>query len=122
MTDHSAFYMSIQTSKNDRGAGYWKMNTDILNNDELCEAINTHLKELLEATKNDNILEKWESVKCRIALYIQDLCRNRATEDKIIIGNLCEKVAEYEASMPLNREQYLMYIQMKQDLDELYLK
>ena len=122
LTDHSAFYLSIQDRSSSRGAGYWKMNTSILENEEHKISIAEELQKLINASAGKRAVDRWEYIKSKIAKYIKELSKRCADEKKNTIASLCEKVQEYEENFPLSEVNYEAYLNTKADLNDISLE
>ena len=61
-TDHRGIYMSIQLSDYERGRGFWKFNTSLLQNIKYIECMNRKIEEYKEIVE-ENPMEKWENLK-----------------------------------------------------------
>ena len=122
LTDHSAFYLSINITKSKRGAGYWKLNTSLLEQEHLINNIRSRLLALSDETQDMDKIARWTYIKAKITQHLKELSRTTAQEEKLIISQLCEKVGDYEQNMPLNEHDLDMYYRSKGELDELSLK
>ena len=121
-TDHRAIYMVVEVSNYDRGRGFWKLNTSLLQSQEYLTTTNMEIQKTLETTINKTPLERWELLKARIKKHTIEFAKNKVSEDKIIIGNLSEQVNEYESKLPLTQEQDSLLQKTKQDLEEKLLE
>ena len=103
MTDHCAIFCAIKLEKNKRGVGYWKFNTLLLN----CESFKQEIREMIvsiKAVEGDPLL-KWETFKLKFKNIAQKASRRRASEQKLIISQLMEKIDELQQSFPLTQQQ-----------------
>ena len=103
LTDHSALYLSINLTRNSRGPGYWKLNSELLKSDSFCDKVREKIINVIKDTEQENKLEQWERFKTAITNFLKELSRRKACDEKVIIGQLCEKVAFYEDNMPLKQ-------------------
>ena len=117
-TDHRAIYMVIETSPFERGRGYWKFNNSLLQDKQFVEIMNLELQKSIQASSDKQPLERWELIKKRIKKTTIDYSKNKTAEDKLVIGQLSEIVNEYEARLPLNKEEDKMLEDTKGDLEE----
>ena len=117
-TDHRAVYLVVEMIENERGVGYWKFNTTLLTNKEFLQFMNMELINTIESLSNKTPKDKWECLKIRIRKAATNFSRQKASQDKIIIANLSEKVNEYEAQLPLTEEEDNLYENTKADLEE----
>ena len=120
MTDHRAIYMCVELQDMDRGSGYWKLNSSLLNDREYVQQIN-NLLDSMTYEDSDPVL-KWESIKRKVKQKSVEIARNKVKEEKIVIANLSEKINEYESQLPLNRQEYDMLEKTKADLEALTLE
>ena len=104
-TDHRAFYMTIQLDPFERGNGYWKLNNTLLQDKEFVKLMNQELDQSIMASMYKQPDERWEIVKKRVKTTATKYARGKASEDKLIISQLSEKVTEYESRLPLTREE-----------------
>ena len=111
MTDHRAIYLVLEMEASERGTGYWKFNNSLLQIKEYIDIMNKSIEQCLDEHKTKSAACKWETLKVKIKKVSTEFARNKVTEDKLIIAQLSEKVNEYEASLPLNKEdnQILQY-------------
>ena len=117
-TDHRAFYMVVDTDPFERGTGYWKFNNTLLQKPQFLQKMNTELETTIELSKHQNPSQAWETIKKRIKTVAKEFSRTSASEDKLIISQLAEKVCEYESRLPLNREDTKILEDTKAELDE----
>ena len=103
MTDHRALYLVVETSKNERGTGYWKLNTSLLSNQEFVNHMNQELKWCLEATVQSDPILRWEQIKTRVKKAATSFSRKKSSEDKLIMAQLSEKVNCYEQKPSLDQ-------------------
>ena len=101
-TDHSAFYMVFETSNKTRGPGYWKLNTSHLKDKTYLNTMNTMLDDLLNESQHMHILTKWEWIKHEIRRVSRQFAKERASDIRLIISQLSEKIVEMEANIQGN--------------------
>ena len=117
-TDHRAFYMVVELSSQERGIGYWKFNNSLLSNTEFIQEMKQEIATCLKSSSGKDACRKWEILKKRIKKEAVDFSIRKATLDKVIIGNLSEKVDEYESRLPLNKEEDKLLEDTRSDLEE----
>ena len=124
LTDHSACYISVETTKNKRGVGYWKLNTTLLKQQECRNKISECIEDVTTKSVNEKAdsIETWLKIKHAVRKCVQAFARSNASKKKLVIANLSEQVDNYEGSMLLNRDQMDMYLRTKTDLEELVLE
>ena len=119
-TDHRAIYMVLETAPFERGVGFWKMNTDLLANQDFVTEMNREIEYSLGILENNNPCDKWETLKKRIRKQAQRFSRESAAQQKLVIAQLSEKVNEYEARLPLTEDEDKLWINTKNELEEKY--
>ena len=117
-TDHRAIYMVIDMIGNERGSGYWKLNTSLLRDLDYVNMINQELDYTVSASRHESSKEKWEYIKTRVKKRSIEFSRNKSSQEKLIISELSEKVNEYEANLPLVKDIDDLYEKKKSDLEE----
>ena len=122
MTDHRAIYMVLELTQKDRGAGYWKLNSSLLQDKTFVDKVNKEICVTIEAAAAKNPVELWECLKLRIKKAAQNYSRQKSSESKVIIANLSEKVNQYEEMLPLDQEDDDLYEQTKAELEEKMLE
>ena len=117
-TDHRAFYMCIDLINYDRGIGYWKFNNELLNNKGYVIMIQTEISKTIECCIGKDVLDSWEILKYRIKQATISFAKGKSSEDKIVIGQLSEKVDDYESRLPLTQEETQLLEKTKIELEE----
>ena len=116
-TDHRAVFVAIETSETERGKGYWKFNTSLLQDEEFVEFMNKQIDAILANTIYLNPLERWEKIKKQIATKIQSYTRKASSTKKLVISQLMEKIDEMQYRFPLNKQEMSIY---QNSIDELH--
>ena len=122
LSDHRPLYFLVELDQNERGSGYWKFNTSYLQNISFVQEMNIELECINKLVEEKCPLEAWETMKKRIKKKAVEFARKHTSEEKIIIANLCEKVNEYQAKLPLDHAQQELYENTKLDLEEKLLE
>ena len=91
------------------------MNASLLQRPEVIKQLKQHV--IKEVDSSASPLKKWERIKKAITTTMKEISRNIASTDKLVIAQLSEKVAEWEDSLPLNKEENDLYQRTKADLD-----
>ena len=117
-TDHRAVYMVVAFNQVERGSGYWKLNTSLLQNQEYLSVMNKELDSTLVSSIEKDPTERWEIIKKRIKEVTVKFSRKNVSEEKLIIGQLSEKVNEYEERLPLVEEEDRIYMNTKEELED----
>ena len=120
-SDHSAFLVVIDFIKHERGRGYWKLNTSHLKLPEYLELINERISTDLRQYAELKGKKKWEMIKFNIATVSQQFARERASQTRLIIAQLSEKVTELEekVSTQPDIQSIEMLEKTKDDLSEI---
>ena len=103
--DHEAITMTLNTSKCERGPGFWKMNVDALNSDLFDQTFKTFWKGWKKQINNFESKRKWwELTKIKIKELSIEVAKQISKERNIILSQL-EKTLKYEKSInPPNHE------------------
>ncbi|VDI34332.1 blast:LINE-1 retrotransposable element ORF2 protein [Mytilus galloprovincialis] len=85
-TDHNGISLKIRTQKVNRGKGYWKLNSSILNDRDYCcniEKLIKYYENKEKTTENIGIL--WDNFKSEVRDISLDFCKRKAKQkrDKI---------------------------------------
>ena len=121
MTDHDAFFMSFSFSNHERGRGYWKHNDSRLKNLEYVNVMNDMLCQKIYEEKHLEAKKRWESIKVHIVVTSQDWSRTYASDKKLIISQLYEKISQLQTEIDgefSEQKEDLLY-KSKQDLEDL---
>ena len=121
-TDHRAIYMVVDFHQQERGNGYWKLNTQYLRDKAYVDGMNRELDNSIRSLSDKSPTQLWESIKKRIKKFSVNYAKTRVQEEKIIIANLAEKVNEYESSLPLTEEDDELLEKTRFDLEEKVMK
>ena len=105
-TDHMGLYMSVVLEEFERGVGFWKMNTALLQDKCYLEQLNKKLVEFISLNTNVNPKERWEKLKIEVKNFSKNFSKCKSRQDKLIISQLSEKVNEYESNLPLDEKDY----------------
>ena len=120
-TDHRAIYLVVDTALFERGIGYWKFNNNLLSDEVFIEQMNKEIAKTITLCHGKTAKNTWETLKRRIKKNVKTYTQNRSSEEKLIVSMLSEKVNEYEAKLPLTKEEDEMLHQTQLDLDEKML-
>ena len=93
LSDHSAVLVVVTDIRSERGAGYWKLNTSILDKDDVNEVIVANLKKDIAATQNMDPIQRWETIKktsdsCAQEL-IKKMCRRKISLYLPVVRSMC---------------------------------
>ena len=117
-TDHRALYILLQTSPNDRGRGYWKMNCNLLRNQEFLNMMEEEIQSSLSSTVQKPPQQTWEILKARIKKATIKFSRTTASETSLVVAELLEKVNEYEERLPLDEQEHELWQKTKLELED----
>ena len=117
-TDHRGLYIAIELGEFPRGRGFWKLNTSLLQDQEYINLMNIEIERTLFSSVQKNPLDRWEILKKRIKESSIEYSSKKKSVDTLVIGELSEKVNEYESRLPLNQEEDQMLQRTKADLEE----
>ena len=98
-TDHLAFFMVLKFVENERGPGYWKLNTQLLRDKQYVSMMNELISNVLIESKAMLPKDKWEYLKFCIREESREYSKSKAAEIDLIIVQLSEYVAEMEESL-----------------------
>ena len=115
-TDHRAFFMTVDLTRFDRGVGYWKFNNTLLQDIQYVQKMNLELDKLSTLQEEPEVV--WEKTKKKIKEFTVEYSKAKVSERNLLISNLSEKVNEYEARLPLNKEEDELLDATKADLED----
>ena len=121
-TDHRAIYVVVTLDEFERGQGFWKFNTLLLQNGEFLKQMNQELEQSIRASESKSKKEAWENIKKRIKKCTTQFTRNNQQEKKIVISQLAEKLNEYESRLPLPEMEYKLWQETKSEFEEKMLE
>ena len=117
-TDHRAIYLVVNLTSGERGTGYWKLNTSLLQDQEYVSKINEEIDLCIKSLNTRSAKSKWEKVKERVKKATVRFSKCRASNNSLVISQLSEIVNEYEASLPLPENETKLLLETKQDLED----
>ena len=124
ITDHSAFFLSINFQEEERGKGYWKMNNSLLEDDQYIEMIQQTLANAVLKYKEHSAIDRWELIKFEAANRSQKWSRDKAVEKRLVTNQLYDKLTELEEKVSdtgLERD-YDLLERTKEDLKTLEME
>ena len=120
-TDHRALFLSVKCFKGkERGPGYWKFNTTLLNNPDFVEFMNKALDQF--ESKEQSAVGRWAHLKKYIKSRTQKFTRKQKREETLIISQLMEQIQELQSNLPLSKENYKILDDSILDLEEIQQK
>ena len=118
-SDHAAYILSLKLTNQKRGAGYWKLNCALLQNQNYIKLMNEKLMEW-KREEADSKVELWERIKTNIAKTSKSFAKGSTSERKLAISNLMEKISEMEDNLNnVSENEYEVLTNSKIDLEEL---
>ena len=117
MTDHAAMFCAVKLEKNSRGVGYWKLNTQLLNDERTLNELKQTAIEEFQKNRDTDPLVKWEQIKTSIQSKAKKLSRTKAAENTLVISQLMEKIDEFQSAFPLDKAQFDLYQKSLDDLN-----
>ena len=98
------------------------MNNSLLRDKEFVEYMNQEITTSLECSSMKCPKDRWEIVKKRIKQASVDFSRRKISREQLALAQLSEKVNEYEASLPLTKEEDELHENTKTELEELSME
>ena len=121
-TDHRAVYMVVNFDPFQRGVGYWKLNTSLLQRKDYLDLVNSTIEEYQHNTSHVEATQRWQDLKTKLVYVTKQYSRQKVAEDKLIIAQLSEKVNEYEERLPLNRSEDKLLEETRAELEDKTLE
>ena len=117
-TDHRPYFIAIDIDYIERGTGFWKLNTMLVQDLDYVELMRKNIIGEIESLTG-SAREIWEKVKQKIQMVSKEYSRSKGNEDKIAIAQLTEKVTEMNQRLHLGREEDVILEETKIELEEL---
>ena len=93
-TDHSLITITINKPGQKRGPGIWRMNTQILTNQEFLLQAKSLIKKTID--ESTDIMTGWEYMKYKIAELARDMGKGKTSEKRLLLENLYKLKNIYE--------------------------
>ena len=122
MTDHRAVYLVLDLHQQERGTGYWKLNTALLQRQDFIDTIHKEITYTIELNGHKSARMRWEDLKERVKKTTIRYSRQLGSEEKLILSQLSERVNEYESRLPLCESEDKVYEETKNELEEKQLE
>lgn len=121
--DHSAVFTKLYIHSNKRGPGYWKMNNELLNNDEFNANVERIVSKITKNQQNKSSVFVWETIKIEvkemaIRLSIMNGQKRNAEKD-ILQKELDEVNKRLDAQYNVNELQ-IRKEELESKLDDVY--
>ena len=120
--DHNAIFLKVLIGKLDKGPGYWKLNTYILNDDLYKNKVRQIIKSI--ERMNLSFCERWELTKIKCREYTQKYCARKKCKAKELKRILEEKFVNITRT--IDEQSYIddvtkkEYLRIESALDDLY--
>ena len=98
-TNHSAFYIYMENSKNERGPGFWKFNTLLLRDPDYLKMMNEFIDKFVDTHESMENFCKWELFKFEVATQTPEFAKAKVSDREMLISQLSEKVVELEQAL-----------------------
>ena len=117
-TDHRSILITIVDKRQERGRGYWKINNSLLTNTKLKEQVNMEIRATVQSSINKDAKTTWETIKSRVKRCVTKFARENASENNLVIGQLAEKITDFESRLPLIESESKIYEATKEDFND----
>ena len=74
MTDHRALYMALILTPFERGTGYWKLYSSLLQDSNFVQDINNTITTIIATSSQKTSRQKWENIKLQCNQVPRDSC------------------------------------------------
>ena len=118
-TDHRALVIIVDIVQKDRGPGYWKLNSNHLNDPHFKEELGKAIAQDMLALQQKSDKNRWGFLKTRIKKKAISLSRKKGDDRSIAIAQLHENINEMESRLPLPRAQSEILSNSKKELYSL---
>ena len=81
-SDHSAVFVTVETSEQKRGPGVWKFNNMLLNDNTFCEQMREILTETKVICAYLDPFEKWECIKWEAVKFTHNYAKNSIKKER----------------------------------------
>lgn len=123
LTDHCAISLAVSPNcKRSRNKGYWKFNSELLNNEDFCGKVKDLIKNIADSNDFSSHRARWEFLKfkiCKLSInYSKILAKVRKQHEHNIIykiNQLCKK-----STLKDDEKNDMSLLQLQ--LDDLYMK
>ena len=96
-SDHLGLRFDLNIVINNRGSGYWKLNTSLLTDEIFCTKLREFLNEnTLKLQEIADARMKWEYVKNLIKIFSMSFSRKKAKEKRIRIRFIESQIQDIE--------------------------
>ena len=122
LSDHSQLVLSIADSSHERGAGYWKINNQLLLKEENVARCKLVICKEIQSTTALPPVRRYQRVKSKAKKELQKIAREIADERQLVIAQLSENLNDLEERLPLSRSDMTLYMNTKNELEQIILE
>ena len=103
-SDHATITMRVAIEQVERGAGLWKMNNLMLEDEQEVNKLTEHVQSILERLpySGTNQIERWENLKLQISQYLKNAGKMRTCNRKEKLASLEEQQAILYQELTIN--------------------
>ena len=119
--DHNAISLKICTKQRKKGPGYWKINTNVLNDRVYQNSVSDIIQSILRSCLPP--LTKWELFKVKIREYTQKYCKKKALEkrdQKLLLELQLGELGKQIDANNHNDQLLNSYADVKEKLEKMY--
>jgi len=123
-TDHKAVLLKLQGDNFvPRGPGLWKLNNEVLQEQEYVDLITTTIQQILLRNDFTDDRRKWDTLKSTIAKVSQTYCKQRARKAREREGKLLKELSQLEGELEnADQEAIEQYNKLKEAVELFYDK
>ena len=104
-TDHNSVSFKININRGNKGRGYWKLNSSILEDDEYITIIKQLIMKYKEKAKNHKKIDVlWDNFKIEVRDHTIDYCKQKGKKRKNIINVLEANLKNLNAEIDANND------------------
>ena len=122
--DHNAISLKLLVGKSNKGPGYWKLNTQVLKDENYKSQVRNIIQEIGRSSLNN--VEKWELIKIKCREFSQRYCQKLNKKTNTVKIDLLQKFVKISEKVDedtkIEEEVKKDYIQTKFDLEKIYTK
>ena len=112
------FFIVVDVNYVERGAGFWKFNTLLLQDGQFLKEMNNEIDKSLQSLALKQPMKRWEMIKERIKKVAIRYARSRGSENNLVISQLSEIINNLEETLPLDKKQNELLENSKLELEE----
>ena len=119
-TDHLAHFLYLLLHQNERGPGYWKLNTTYLSHLDYVNLMNDCLEMILNTSHHVSIQNRWEYLKYKVKDESRTYAVTKVSEKNLIIAQLSENIQNMESQ--LDDADCILLQNTKDDLNDFMME